>query len=144
MRTCTILAALFIAPALISAEDKSPVKEVPLKGLKIEFPKVPGGTKKPEVVTSAAQLEESAALKGAADDIKSHVNFDKEKLVFVAWQGPSGDVLTPELKPADSKPPGAKYVLTFNRTPGKTTDLFKHARLFVVPKDTAVDAPGSP
>lgn len=141
MRTCAILAALLVAPALF-AEDKSPVKEVPTKGLKIAFPKMPGGIKKPEIVTSAAQLAESPALKGAADEIGKQIDFDKQKLVFVAWSGSSGDKLLMETKFADTKPPNTKLVVTYRVTPGAETDLYKHTRLFVVPKEAAVAATG--
>lgn len=143
MRTCAILAVLFVAPTLFAEDPKSPVKEIPVKDLKIVFPAKPGGIKMPEVVTSAEQLAASAALKGCADDIKKRVDFEKEKVVFVAWLGSSEDKFLMDAKYADTKPANTKLVVTFKVTPGTATDLFKHKRLFVVPKDASIGAAGN-
>ena len=137
MRTCAILIALFAASALIAADDKPPAKEIPCKDLKIAFPAKPGGIKTPEVVTTAEQLSKSAALKGAEDDIKKQIDFEKEKLVFVAWLGASDDKFMMEPTTIESKP-----AIAFRVVSGKRTDQYKHTRLFVVPKDIALDVKG--
>jgi hypothetical protein len=118
-------------------DENSQVKEIPTKDLKIAFPENPGGVKKPDVITSAEQLGGAPALKGAADAIKKRVDFDKEKLVFVAWRGASDDVFALAVKFIDAKP-----VLAFQAVPGTRTDLFKHARLFVIPKEIGVETTG--
>jgi hypothetical protein len=143
MRTGVICAVLFLAPVLVAADDKPAVEEISLKNLKVTFPMKPGGIKTPEVVTSAEQLAKSAALKDSADEIKKHVDFDKQKLVFVAWQGSSEDKFSITTKPADPKSPDAKFIVTFHIVPGKSVDLRKHMRLFVVPKDASLEAVGN-
>ena len=137
MRTCAILAALVVAPVLSAEDPKAPVKEIPLKDVKVVFPKKPGGLKMPEVVTSAAQLADSPALKGAADEIKKHVDFDKQKLVFVAWLGSSADKFSTETKTVEGKP-----VLVFRVVTGNLTDLYKHTRMFVIPKEMSIQGGG--
>ncbi len=137
MRSCAMLIALFVAPMLCAEDDKPPAKDIPLKDLKIAFPAKPGGLKTSEVVTSTEQLSKSAALKSAEDDIKKHVNFDKEKLVFVAWLGASDDKFTMSMKTVESKP-----VIAFRVVSGVRTDQYKHTRLFVVPKDIGLDVAG--
>jgi hypothetical protein len=113
------------------------IDEIPLKGLKIAFPEKPGGPAKPEVITSAAQLAESPALKGAAEEIGKHVDFDKQKLVFVAWLGSVSDHFTVEVNLDDTR-----LVVACKVVPGHYTDLHKCSRLFIVPKDTGVEAKG--
>src|SRR5262245_57518297 len=137
MRTCAILLALFVAPMLTAADDKPPAKEIPCKDLKIAFPAKPGGIKTPEVVTSSEQLSKSAALKGAEDDIKKQINFEKEKLVLLAWIGASDDKFLIETKTVESKP-----AILFRVVSGARTDQYKHTRLFVVPKDISLEFTG--
>jgi hypothetical protein len=122
-------------PAVI--DEDSAVKEIPTKDLKIAFPENPGGVMKPDVITSAEQLTKAPALRGAAEAIGKRVNFDKEKLVFVAWRGASDDKFALGVKFIDAKP-----ALAFQAVPGTRTDLFKHTRLFVVPKEVGVETAG--
>jgi hypothetical protein len=127
MRKYALLAVLLIAPVLGAADDKPAVKEIPTKGLKIVFPEK-GKVTEPTEIKTADDLAKSEALKGAADEIKKQVNFEKEKLVFFAWSGSGGDKITPDAKTAG----------TFTYTPGLTLDLRRHVHLWVVPKDAAV------
>jgi hypothetical protein len=122
-------------PAVI--DENSDVKEIPTKDLKIAFPETAGGVQKPDVITSTEQLTKAPALGGAAEEIKKRVNFDKEKLVFVAWRGASDDRFAIGVKFPDAKP-----ALAFQAVPGTRTDLFKHTRLFVVPKEVGVETTG--
>ena len=132
MRSAIVAAALFAAPVL--ADDKAAVKEIPTKDLKIAFDE---GAKfnAPTEIKSAEELAKNAALKGAADDLKKKVDFTKEKLVVLMWQGSGGDRVAAELK-ADGK----KSTATFTHAAGLTLDLRQHTKLFAVPKDAEVKA----
>ena len=127
MRNVACVAVVLFVGALAAADDKSAVKEIPTKDLKITFPKG-GKATEPTEIKSADDLTKSAALKGAADEIKKQVDFSKEKLVFFAWGGSGGDGIA-----ADEKTTG-----TFHFTRGLTRDFRQHTKLFVVPKDAAV------
>jgi hypothetical protein len=126
MRVATLIVAAFLA-APVLAEDKPAVKEIPVKDLKIGFNEK-GKATAPTEIKTADELGKNEFLKGAADDIKKHVNFDKEKLVFFSWGGSGGDKITPDEKTAG----------TFKLTRGLTRDYRMHTHLFVVPKDAAV------
>jgi hypothetical protein len=138
-------ARLFVVPrgaevsvcSLPPSDDNPEVREIPLKGLKCVFPEKPGGVKKPEVITSAAQLAESPTLAGAADELRKHVNFETERLVLIAWRGSSADKFT-----IDAQLTEAKLVLTFKVTSGTPADLHKHTRLFVVSKEVGIHFTG--
>ena len=127
MRVAMCAAAILFATTLAAADDKAAVKEIPTKDLKIGFPKG-GRPNMPTEVKSAEDLAKNESLKGAADEIKKQVNFDKEKLVFFAWGGSGGDKIT-----ADEKTPG-----TFVLKRGLTRDFRMHVMLFAVPKDAEV------
>ncbi len=118
-------------------DENSDVKEIPTKDLKIAFPENPGGPGNPEIITSAAQLSRSPALNDAAEEIQKRVNFDKEKVVFLTWFGSFADRFTLEVKHSEGK-----FVLTFQVRAGFNVDRYKHARLFVVPKDIPVETTG--
>lgn len=113
------------------------VKDIPTKDLKITFPEKPGGPSKPEIITSAAELAQHAPLKAAGDGIKKQVDFDKEKLVFVAWFGSSGDQFSMDVRFSDDK-----LILAFQVRPGLRADRYKHTRLFVVAKHIGVETGG--
>src|SRR5207244_11701788 len=95
-------------------------KQISTKGLNAAFPQSPGGAGKPEIITSQAQLAKSPALKGAEAEIRKRVNFEKEKLVFIAWNGSCSDRFSIEPKVIDEK-----FVVSFKVTPGPLTDLYK-------------------
>lgn len=128
MRIATCAVVVMFVGAAFAADDKPATREIATKELKIVFPERGGKATEPTELKSADDLAKSAALKGAADEIKKQVNFDKEKLVFFAWQGSGGDTLS-----ADEKTAG-----TFSLVRGKTKDLRQHLHLFVVPKDAVV------
>jgi|GEM_PF-2514676 len=115
----------------------STVKEIPTTDLKIAFPEKPGGASKPEIITSAAELAQHTPLKAAGDGIKKQVDFEKEKLVFIAWFGSSGDQFSMTVRLSDDK-----LILAFQASPGLHADRYKHLRVFVVPKDVGVETGG--
>ncbi|MBP3958159.1 hypothetical protein J8F10_23160 [Gemmata sp. G18] len=127
-----ILATLFLAAPVLAAEEKSVVKEIPTKDLKV---KVPDGGKasEPTEIKTADDLAKSPVLKDAADDVKKSVDFSKEKLLVFAWAGSGGDkvALTGDTK-------DGKTALAVTYTRGLTRDLRQHVKLFVVPKDAEV------
>ncbi len=114
------------APAL--ADEKSAVKEIPAKELKIAFNNDSKVTD-PTEIKSVDDLAKSPALEGAADEVKKAVDFEKQKLVLFMWSGSGGDRLAANLKTSTA---------TFTLTRGKTFDLRQHTHLFVVPKDAEV------
>jgi hypothetical protein len=124
------------APVLVHTEPVV-VDEIALKDLKIIAPEKPLTPPKSEIITSTAELAESPALKSAADEIKKLVDFDRQKLVFVAWLGSSADRCLVGTKLADDK-----LVVAFLPRPGSPTDLHMHMRLFVVPKGIKVEITG--
>jgi hypothetical protein len=113
----------------VSAEEKSPVKEVPTKDLKLA-PAEGGKATAPTEIKTAEELEKSPVLKGAAADVKKHVDFSKEKLVLFSWGGSGGDRIT--VAKADAK------TVEFGYRVGLTLDFVMYVKLFVVPKDAAV------
>ena len=113
----------------VSAEEKSPVKEVPTKDLKLT-PGEGGKAGAPTEIKTAEELEKSPVLKGAAADVKKHVDFSKEKVVLFSWGGSGGDRIT--VAKADAK------TVEFAHKGGLTLDFVMHVKLFVVPKDAAV------
>src|SRR5262249_21727898 len=108
--------------------ELSGLRELPISRLKIAFPSDPGGTANPEVITSAKQLSESAELKGAAEEIKKQVDFDKEKLVFIAWYGSHSDQFEIGWRLSDKK-----TIVSFRTQPGRSLDYSERMRLFVIP-----------
>ena len=131
MRACAIVVALMI-PALAAAEEKKVVKEIPTKDLKL---KVPEGGKAgvPAEVKSAEELAKCPVCGDEAEAIKKQVDFSKEKLLVFAWSGSGQDKVDVTGETKDGK-----TALTVAYTPGKTRDLRRHVKLFVVPKDAVV------
>lgn len=113
------------------------LRELPTSGLKIRFPVDPGGAANPEIITSAAQLSESPELKDAAEEIKKLVDFEKEKLVLVAWLGSVSDQFAIEWDLPDTR-----IVVSFRVRPGSSLDYSERIRLFVIPKDMGVRTAG--
>lgn len=136
MRLCATLVFLlagFAAAAQDKEKDKSAVREIPTKDLKVKFPEKPGKATEPAAVTSVEELGKNPVVGGAADEIKKQVNFDKEKLLVFAWAGSGQDAVAVTAAEKDKK-----TVLTVTYTPGRTRDLRQHVKLFVVPKDAEV------
>ena len=127
-----ILVALFVTTPVL-ADEEPIVKEISTFGLKITFPADPGGTANPEIITSASQLSESPELKDAAEEIKKQVDFEKEKLVFIAWYGSFSDQFTIEWNFSDKR-----TIVSFRVRPGSSLDYSKRTRLFVLPKEVGV------
>ena len=134
MRTAMLTAALFLA-APLSADDGPAVRALDLKGVRVVSVEDFGEPKAVEVKTDE-DLAKSTMFTDAdgRDAIKKQLDFTKEKLVVFAWSGSGGDKLTPELKTADKK-----TVAVFAYAAGKTFDLRRHALVFAVPKDAAVE-----
>ena len=132
MRRIFCSVALVLAVPALAADEKPEVRF--LKGVRPAEAANPGPPV-PVEIKSAAELEKSRAL-DAADRAaaKKAVNFDKEKLVLMAWSGSGGDRLAPELVTADKK-----LTAVFKYTAGFTDDLRRHAYAFAVPRDAAVE-----
>lgn len=142
MRTCTALAVLLVAVASVAGQkdkdkDKPTVKEIPAKDLKVTHPKA-GKVSEPAEVKSAEELAKNEVVGKSADEIRKHVDFDKQKLVVFAWSGSGGDVLTASIG-ADS---AGKSIVYVEYRAGRTDDLRRHVRLFAVPKDLKVVVDG--
>ena len=136
MRFFATLALLALVSAVSAQDtDKPAVRELDLKGVKLVLPE--RLTKpKPAEIRSA---EELAKAKEFADDAsrdaaKKQVDFAKEKLVVFAWAGSGQDRLTPNLVTD-----GKKVTATFTYKAGATDDFARHARVFAVPRDAAVE-----
>ncbi len=127
-----ILAVVFLAAPVLAAEEKSVVKEIPTKDLKVT-PAKGGKPTEPAVIKSADELAKCPVCGGAADDIKKHVDFAKEKLLVFAWSGSGQDKVAVTGATKDGK-----TELTVTHTPGLTRDLRPHVKLFVVPKDAEI------
>lgn len=127
-----ILAVMILAAPTLAADDKSVVKELPTKELKVT-PARGGKATEPTEIKSADDLAKNPTLKDAADDVKKLVNFEKEKLLVFAWAGSGQDkvAVTGETK-------DGKTAVTVTYTPGLTRDLRQHVKLFVVPKDAEI------
>jgi hypothetical protein len=95
-------------------------KEISTNGLKIVFPENPGEAALPEVFLTPAQVSKSTSLKNSANEIVEQLDFDKEKLVLVAWVGSSSDRFFIESNYVD-----ATFILSFRVSPGRTVDLYK-------------------
>lgn len=140
MRACAILAVLLAGAALAADEkdkdkdkDKLVVKEIPSKDLKLTHPKA-GKPREPATVASAEELEKNEVVGKAADEVKKHIDFAKQKLVVFAWSGSDRDILTYSIGVGSD----ARPFVYVEYLPGKTTDAKQHARLLVVPKDLKV------
>lgn len=127
-----ILAAVFLAAPLNAADDKSVVKELDTKELKVT-PVRGGMAAEPTVIKSAEELAKDPVLKDAADDIKKSVDFTKEKLLVFAWSGSGQDKVTVTGETKDGK-----TALTVEYTRGFTRDLRSHVKLFIVPSGAEI------
>ncbi|MBA4188187.1 MAG: hypothetical protein C0467_09245 [Planctomycetaceae bacterium] len=116
----------------VAAEEKSVVKEISTKELKIAFPEN-GKAGSPTTITSPEELSKSPILKDAAEAIAKQVDFKTEKLLVFAWAGSGQDKLTVVGMEKDKK-----TLLTISYMPGLTRDLRRHVKLFVVPKDAEI------
>jgi len=130
-----LCAVTVIAASPVFADDKTAVRELSLKGVRVVAVEDFGFPKDIEIGT-AGQLQDSPLFEDAPsrDAIAKQVNFDREKLVVFAWTGSVNDRLTPE--PISTK---KKLTAVFVYTAGKTTARCRHALVFAVPKDTIVE-----
>lgn len=128
MRKAMLVLALVAAPAL-AADDKSVVKELSTKELKVA-PARGGKATQPIEIKTADELSKNAVLKNAADDVKKLVDFEKEKLLVFAWAGSGQDKVAVTAETKDGK-----TVLAVEYTRGLTRDLRQHVKLFAVPKN---------
>ncbi|MFO0823197.1 MAG: hypothetical protein U0792_08760 [Gemmataceae bacterium] len=131
MRVCAIALVLCLGTLAI-AEEKSVVREIPTKDLKLGAPER-GRATEPTTIASAEDLAKSPLLKDAAEAIGKQVDFKAEKLLVFAWAGSGQDKITLTAKEKDGK-----KVLTLEYTPGLTRDLRRHVKLFAVPKDIEI------
>ena len=135
MRAFTML-AVFVAGSALVAEDKpASLTPLDLKDIATVQPKG-GDATKPAEIKSADELAKSPLFgAGAADQLKKHVDFAKQKLVVFAWSGSGKDAVAGETLTSDKK-----ITAQFLYTPGATRDLRQHFKVFVVSKDAEVKA----
>jgi hypothetical protein len=126
-----IVAALLLAFPVL-ADEKSEIREIPLKDLKIN-PDKGAGTANPFIIVSADELAKSPILKDAADAIKKKVDFSKEKLVLFTWPGQAGAKVETKIITLNDKP-----TVSFRFTTGRIGEPSVHAMLFVIPKKLEV------
>ena len=138
MRACAIL-AMFALGSVVADEKPQPLKPLDLKDIPTVQPKE-GGVTKPTEIKSAEELAKSPLFgAGAADKLKKHVDFAKEKLVVLAWSGSGQDSVAGTSQTKDKT-----TTVQFLHAPGKTRDLRQHFMVFVVPKDAEVKAEKKP
>jgi hypothetical protein len=126
---CAIVMVLAVP---VFAEDALAVRALRLENVKFDFSKVREGLV-PIEIKSADDLAKAAPFLDAAsrEAIKKQVNFEKEKVVVLVWEGSGRDRLAGALS-ADGK------TATFTHRLGLTADLHRHAYVFAVPKDATV------
>jgi hypothetical protein len=132
---CAVAAALFAGAAAGFPDEKPEIRELNAKGLNLAESKLVDGAPKAVEIKSAAELAKSAAFADdeSRDAIKKQVNFDREKLVVLAWAGSGQDRLVPKVILKDKK-----VTAYFGYKIGFTDDLRRHRHVFAVPKDAAV------
>jgi hypothetical protein len=133
MRACAIFAMLVVSSAVGAADKSEPLTALDLKDIATVQPKQGDATKPTEIKTAEELAKSPLFGAGAAEKLKKHVNFEKEKLVVFAWSGSGQDSIAGATATADKK-----LVAEFTYTPGKTRDLRQHFKAFVVPKDAEV------
>jgi hypothetical protein len=111
------------------------VKEISVKGLKLEFGKG-GALKKPAVIDDADELAKALfgngpADKGVLESITKQVDFKKQQLVYFRWAGSGQDKIAAVVQMT-----GAGDQVVFQYTPGLTRDLRQHAKLFAIARGT--------
>lgn len=127
-----VLVPAFIPFAWADEKDGPAIRPLEMKDVKLIYV---GSAPAPTEVQSAAEL---AKCKSFADDasreaVKKQVDFAKEKLVVFAWSGSGGDRLTSKWTTGGKKP-----VATFAYRAGFTDDLRRHAQVYAVPREAAV------
>ena len=139
MRACTILLVFVAGPVLVAADKPVPLVPLDLKDVATVQPK-DGDVTKPTEIKTADELAKSPLFgAGAADKLKTKVDFTKEKLVVFTWSGSGRDSVAGATLTADKK-----LTAQFLYTPGATRDLRQHFKAFVVPKDAEVKAEKNP
>jgi len=122
------VAALFLAVTLTPAEEKKVSPAITDlandKADKVETEK--GKATEPITVASEKELEKAIPDEATRKRIAKLVDFKEQKLLVFAWQGSGQDKLTYSV--AESYP----EQLMFSYTVGKTDDLRKHVKLYVV------------
>jgi hypothetical protein len=139
MRAGAMLAMLVVGSVAGAADKPVPLVPLDLKDVATVQPK-DGDVTKPTEIKSAEELAKSPLFgAGAADKLKKHVDFAKEKLVVFTWSGSGRDSVAGATLTADKK-----LTAQFLYTPGITRDLRQHFKAFVVPKDAEVKAEKNP
>jgi hypothetical protein len=127
------LAICAMMPLSVTADEAGKLREIEAKDLKVDYEK--GNVTKPQVIASAADLDKAIPN---ADDVKTQVDFSKEKLLLFAWSGGSSNQLRGKLSEDGKR-------VNFTFIPGRVRDPKRHVHLFAVPKDAEVKvllAPG--
>ena len=140
MRTLrTTLAACLLALPLTTAWGDAPVKKPAVREIDLkEFRGKPTGqVQKPVVISNINELANSLGLclkQQLPYQLAKDVDFEKERLLFIAWSGSDQDQLsfTTERCP---KAPSFVTGVSFQYQRGVSADVRPHYRLFVVPKN---------
>jgi hypothetical protein len=134
MRTATAALVAFgcivlsVAVGEPGREAKSGVaQEIDLKGFQAGRPRL----RRPEAVkiASAEDLAKAIPDKEWRARLQKQVDFAKDQLVFFAWAGSGTDKLSFKVE-GDRKEP----VVVFTYSPGKSSDLRSHFRLYAIAK----------
>ena len=88
-----------------------------------------GSVQKPETVDSARRLAELVPDEKQAKDLAKRIDWDKQRVLVFRWSGSGQDRL--EFTSAGTSPAKVEFVFR----PGRTRDLRRHARLFVIARD---------
>ncbi|MBN9119832.1 MAG: hypothetical protein J0I06_11845 [Planctomycetes bacterium] len=137
MRACVVL--VLVTEGAVAAGEPVPLTPLDLKDVAAVQPKG-GDVTKPTEIKTADELARSPLFRaGAADELKKHVDFSKEKLVVFAWSGSGRDAVTGATRTADKK-----LLAQFLYAPGATRDLRQHFKVFVVPGDAEVKVENNP
>jgi len=137
MRNVCATALLCAAIAVVSAcEPATPaVRELDKKNVKLVAREYDGDN---GVIETPEELAKSKLFEGDAsrDAIKKQVDFEKEKIVVVVWQGSSSSWVTTTVSKDGKKV--SFNVVTANPA---LADYRPHIHAFVVPKDMSVEVP---
>ncbi len=133
MRAAILMLALVSA---VRAADPEPVDPAKLKVRELELSvRLPGkevGPPDPVKIATVEELTKFAPEKTSLEALKKEVDFRKEYLLVFVWSGSGEDRLTHAVR---KRADGAEGVFTFEG--GKSKDLRRHQKAFVLPKNMA-------
>jgi hypothetical protein len=118
------LGVALLLPLVSLAEEKGGVKEVPLKGIKLNAKN--GKVEMPTGLSSADDLKMFVEDKEQVEKLAKEIDFANHKALLFAWGGSGRDKLEARQD---------KSTVVFTYTAGLTRDFRMHRHLFAIPKD---------